>query len=283
AADFVLGASDFTTSGTLNGAQTTADYDGRLYVDEYGSSEVAVYDPIPVAATSAPNAASPQTPAFYITGSAVGGLASNETIAVGGGKFVVTDSANNRVLIWNSVPTSDTPPDLVLGQVDFTGTSPNQGGSVSAKTMSHPAGVWTDGQRLVVLDEYNNRILIWNSFPTTNDQPPDLVLGQPDFTSTISPSAAANTLNDPYDGVWVNGPQLFVCDTGNNRVLIWNSWPTQNGQAADAVLGQPDFTSTTGGTTASLMSAPDGLYVYGRQLIVADQNNNRSLVFNGTY
>jgi len=33
----------------------------------------------------------------------------------------------------------------------------------------------------------------------------------------------------------------MVADTQNNRVLIWNSIPTQNNQPADLVLGQPNL------------------------------------------
>jgi uncharacterized protein (TIGR03437 family) len=40
-----------------------------------------------------------------------------------------------------------------------------------------------------------------------------------------------------------DGQRLFVTDLGHNRVLIWNSIPTQNGQAADVVVGQADMTS----------------------------------------
>ena len=40
-----------------------------------------------------------------------------------------------------------------------------------------------------------------------------------------------------------DGQRLYVTDLGHNRVLIWNSIPTQNGQAADVVVGQPNMTS----------------------------------------
>ena len=38
------------------------------------------------------------------------------SISANAGKMAVTDRFNNRVLIWNSIPTSNTAPDLVLGQ-----------------------------------------------------------------------------------------------------------------------------------------------------------------------
>ena len=45
-------------------------------------------------------------------------------------------------------------------------------------------------------------------------------------------------------GVWVQNGKLFVADTGNNRVMIWNSIPSKNNQPADLVLGQPNFTTS---------------------------------------
>ncbi len=46
-----------------------------------------------------------------------------------------------------------------------------------------PVSVTSDGQRLYVADLGHNRVLIWNSIPTANQQPADVVVGQPDMTS----------------------------------------------------------------------------------------------------
>ncbi len=90
-------------------------------------------------------------------------------------------------------------------------------------------------------------MLIWNTIPTANNQAADLVLGEPNFTTapaaTVSDlPATASNLFSPV-AVTSDGKRLFVTDLGHNRVLIWNSIPTQNGQAADVVVGQPDMTS----------------------------------------
>ena len=260
AANFVLGQTNFTTmtSGTtlstMSGPLTTATYGGDLFVDEWGGNRIDVYAPAPTATTSAPTATTPEAINFTLTASTEGGLSGADSVALGGGKLIVTDTNHSRVLIWNTVPTSDTPANLVLGQTDFTGTAPNQGlAAPTAATLYHPAGVWTDGTRLVVLDFSNNRVLIWNTFPTTDGQPADLVLGQTGFTTKLSNQGAsaptAATLNDPYDGVTSNGLQLFITDSNNNRVLIWNTFPTTNDQAADVVLGQPNMTTATNAVT----------------------------------
>lgn len=286
-ANFVLGAPDLGTVGTLGGAQAPQAYDGKLYVVQLDPTALLVFDPLPTAATAAPGAASPQAPAFQVTAATVGGFADPETIALGGGRMAVTDSSHNRVLLWDAVPSADNAPDRVLGQVDFAGTAANAGGSLSASTMRSPAGIWTDGTRLVVADGGNNRLLIWNRWPTQNGQPADLALGQPDFTSGLANQGldvpGAGTLNGPFDGVTVNGNQLFVADTTNARVLIWNSWPTRNGQAADNVLGAPDLVSSGSGSSDRAFSGPDGITLVGNQLFVSDYLDDRVLLFNGTY
>lgn len=122
--------------------------------------------------------------------------------------------------------------DIVLGALsDFGKASP---------TLFNLAGkIATDGNRLLLTDGENNRVLIWNSIPTENNQPPDLVIGQEDLYSNESGSAA-DKLEWPVD-VATDGQHLLVADAWNNRVLIWNEFPTENGEPADLVLGVPDF------------------------------------------
>src|SRR5262249_7624836 len=90
-----------------------------------------------------------------------------------------------------------------------------------------------------------------NGIPTQNGAAADLVLGQKDFTSFVQPDltqqrtgATASVLLNPV-AVTSDGQRLFVTDLGYNRVLIWNSIPASNGQAADVAIGQPDLTSST--------------------------------------
>ena len=94
--------------------------------------------------------------------------------------------------------------------------------------------------------------MVWNSVPTQNGQPANLVLGKPNFTTFVetdltqgdpTSATAANLLNPV--SVTSDGIRLYVSDLAHNRVLIWNSIPTQNGQPADIALGQPDIVSTT--------------------------------------
>src|SRR5262249_45102589 len=70
----------------------------------------------------------------------------------------------------------------------------------------------------------------------------------------------------------------------NNRVLIWRSTPTRNGQPADVVLGQPDFKSSrsnqgTRAPSSRSLSGPQGVWIQGSRLYVADTVNNRVMVW----
>jgi hypothetical protein len=82
-----------------------------------------------------------------------------------------------------------------------------------------------------------------------------------------------------------NGNQLFVAEEDNNRVLIWNEIPAENGQEANVVLGQIsmfDDSANAGGTTSSTgLDFVTGVYAHGNQLFVVDNDNGRYLIFEG--
>ncbi len=166
---------------------------------------------------------------------------------------------------------------IVLGQSNFT--SNNSG--LSSSAFNQPRGVAYDGRRLYVADFSNNRILIWNAIPTSNNVPADLVLGQPDFTSNTANNGgiSAATLNNPTR-VFSDGVKLYVADRGNNRILIWNSLPTANYQAASIVVGQPDFTTSSTGLTTNKFNGPNDVLASNGKLIVADTSNRRAVIFN---
>jgi len=169
-----------------------------------------------------------------------------------GTRLVMTDVFNNRVLIWNTAPThSNQTPDLVLGQPNFTTNEPGTGRS----QLNWPVSASTDGTRLAVTDTMNDRILIWTEFPTTNAEPADIVL---QGGSNAEPSKS--TISWPW-GVWTDGNRLVVASTVSRSVLIWNTFPTYDGQPADLLLtGSGDF-----GTPRHITSD-------GNSLIVGDHN-----------
>ena len=119
----------------------------------------------------------------------------------------------------------------------------------------------------------------------------DRVLGQMDFIHNTQNFADASTLDIQRSGTGVAIDQssvpnrVYMGDVINNRVLGWASAAAlSNGKAADIVISQPDFFSTTcnnGGVSASSLCAPVGVAVDGSgNLYVADNINNRVLEYN---
>ncbi len=250
AADVVLGQADAfanqpgTSATRMNQPVGIASAGGRLYVSDFANHRVLIYDTFPNADGAAAHAVLGQGDLdSAISGTTQARLANPVGIHAGGGRFVLADSANHRVLVWNGLPfMNGENADLVLGQGDFNSGDVNRGNPMAAadaSSMNGPFGVWTDGTRLVVADRGNNRVLVWSTFPTSNGQAADLVLGQADF-SAVAPASGAAGLRLP-SSVAGNGTQLIVADGDNHRVLVWDSFPTVSAQPADRVLGQSTF------------------------------------------
>jgi hypothetical protein len=243
---------------------------------------------------------------------ATGGVAfANDILIVADSNRIQALPQNNRVLVFRDISSQLPKPgesidysynhpedrcpvcggaaDVVLGQPDFLKTDLG----LSRTAMRTPTAVATDGAIVAVADTDNNRVLIWNSIPTTNNQPADVVVGQADFDSGgINYGGSGNTPSDKGlrgpQGVWIHNGRLYVADTQNHRVLIWNSIPTQNGQPANLVLGKPNFTTFVEPdltqveveATASTLLNPVSVTTDGTRLYVADLGHNRVLVWN---
>lgn len=203
------------------------------------------------------------------------------------GSLWVADTGHHRILGWNTVPTTDdTPADILVGQPEFGREGRNAKGAVGANTLNVPTGITAYRGGLAVADPWNHRILIWHETPTGPDHGADIILGQPDESSSLAnlglAYAGGDTMHWPY-GVSSDGDRLIVCDTGNRRVLIWND-PQVTGQAADLVLGQKDFVcrDENGGDAVSDFSMRWPHMAIGLQggLAVSDAGNNRVMIWN---
>ena len=169
-------------------------------------------------------------------------------VASDGKRLIVADTWNNRVLIWNEIPKeNDNAPDLVLGQLDFDSNVAMLG----ADGLNWPMGVATYGKKLLVADTNNNRILVWNEFPTRNGQPADLVLGAFDFETRTDSSYGRDDRNrrthiDWPWAIWTNGEKVIAGSTGDGAILVWNTFPTENNQQPDLILGVENFSMRFG-------------------------------------
>lgn len=165
---------------------------------------------------------------------------------------------------------------LVVGRLDMTDDTPIT--TVTAANVAGVTGLADTGSALVVVDQLRNRVLIWNPLPAVDGEPADLVLGQAAFTTT-APGAGADQLQGPVK-VWSDGARLAVADAGNHRVLIWDRFPTRNGQPADRVLGQTGFGlgAEPAGPGATVLLSPGAIACDGDRLLVAD-GFNRVLIW----
>ena len=220
----------------------------------------------------------------------------------------VADPYNNRVLGFKDLRKfqngAKNKADIVLGQADFTTALVNYpSGNPNTPTSSslyRPVGLLVDAQgNLYVADSLNGRVL---RFPSpfgpngSSGEAADLVLGQQNFTSTIT-DPTATSMAAPYGLAFTpscnplsppcpapNG--LLVSDQHDNRVLYIPTTNgtfvagTDNGKAATMVLGQASFNTIGAGNSLAGMNGPHHVscdtsgYVY-----VADTRNNRVVIF----
>ncbi len=293
AADLVLGQANFVTgscgtaaAGTMCLPQGVTLSGTKLVVSDSQNNRNLIWNTIPTTNGQAADLAVGQ-PDLVTSTAASGdtGHASPTSTALSGGKLYVADTGSYRVAVFNTVPTaSGGAADFVLGNTIFYKNIPNSSYYLTpaGNVLRYPGGLATDGTRFLAADTYNSRVLIWTAMPTSTNQVPDLVLGQPDFTSIAEDSTATGMYN-PLD-VATNGTKVAVADSSNHRVLIWNAFPTANGQAPSIVIGQPDFTSANsnqGGSVSSrTLERPYSVATDGKRLAVADNGNNRVLVWN---
>jgi sugar lactone lactonase YvrE len=205
-------------------------------------------------------------------------------VEVRNGDLWVVDRADGRILrypsAWSDVANKPDA-DLVLGAPDFT--TVNLG--VSQTQMTQPRGMCFDALgNLWVADANNNRVLEFaDAANKANGASADKVLGQSNYSGAGAAAPPTNSsMNTPY-GVCFEGPTLWVADGDNNRVLRFdNAASKANGSAADGVLGQPDFVSSSANPNpnAATMNVPTALVVDGTgTLYLCDYGNSRVLIY----
>lgn len=291
-ANFVLGQGDFTSNSSGASATELSSPGGvyttttQLFAADTGNNRVLIWDSHPTNNTVAAAHVIGQLDfSSSATGCSSSTLSAPASVFVVDDKVIVLDKGNHRLLIWNAIPDADgVAADIVIGQVGASAMDtcmPNDSDgngvtdSLSASTLNNPSGFWTDGTHLLIADTDNHRVLVWDTFPTTNGQAADWVIGQADMTSAVA-ELNQNSLSSPLS-VYSNRVQIFIADSGNARVLIYNSFPAANELNADNVIGQDDFMTTGTGISATRMTSYDSVYVDRSRLFVAD--GNRVLIF----
>jgi sugar lactone lactonase YvrE len=217
----------------------------------------------------------------------------------------VADQTNNRVLEFNE---GSSPANKVGngagGQIDLSHNAPNY---VDAVGQNAPGGIAVDAssdppyRHLYVADSTNNRVLGWNDVSSyVSAQPADIVFGQPDlFSYKCNNGVAAgdvaglgaDSLCSPARMAVDQKGNLYVADSANNRVLVYNTpfdaasgEPGAGDGSADFVYGQGGAFTTRncnlGGASATTLCNPGAVALDGAgNIYVADAGNNRVLEF----
>lgn len=202
----------------------------------------------------------------------------------------------SRYTVRHNISGVGTRPDVVP-EVDLTGGwaphlwlgAPAPGGLAlpaaqpSMAWMYSPRGVFISEDHLVVADTGNHRVLIWHGLPERDEQPADVVLGQPDG-ETEGPAAGGRGpergMHLPT-GVIVHEGKLIVADAWHHRILVWDQVPTVSDVPPDLIIGQSDASSVEvnrgGDCSASSLYWPFGIGIVGSTFWVADTGNRRVL------
>jgi hypothetical protein len=158
------------------------------------------------------------------------------------------DRVNNRILVWNTAPTnSSTNPDFVLCQTNTTST----GAGTALNQCNWPSdAVVTSDNKLLVADTDNNRILVWNTMPTSTG---------------ASASFAVDLGTDAWPwGIWSDGKKVVAALTGKGQLKFWNSFPTSGSDSASFTISS---------STGSCLGTPRGITSDGTRLLVGEHNS----------
>ena len=190
------------------------------------------------------------------------------------GNLYVSDSSNQRVLMFKPPFTNGMAANLVIGQPDFVTGTPN----LTQNGLDGPNGLAFDGSgNLWVADIANSRILEYVP-PFATGMNASLVIGQANFTSGGGASTSTR-LDFPNYIAFDGSGDLWVTDAGNNRLLKYVP-PFATAMAATLVIGQANFTSFGSALTASGLDVPRGIaFDHAGNLWIGDTSNERVLEF----
>ena len=292
-AQYVVGQPDFTTYTFGSGSQkfnlptkVAIDFtNNKMYVADSRNYRVLRFA-YPITSNN--------PTAERIFGTGTGGASQNQfynnvtAVAVYNGTLWVCDQSGNRILKFNNAfsALTDAPnADGILGQGSGANKYTTRTLGTTDATFSSPTDIFIDASgNMWVVDNSNSRVLKFNDVNNKSDgASADLVLGQSGFLSS-SQATTQSGMNRPT-GVCVTGTGsstvVWVADGLNNRVLRYDN-PTISGASANGVLGQIDYTTSSGGTTDSKFSFSfyPGLSIDNSgRLYVSDYGNSRIMIF----
>lgn len=267
-ANGVLGQANFTgnTAGTTQSSMTNpvevyVDDDGTLWVGDLNNERVLRFDNAASKANGA-NADGVLGKADFITSG--NDLSQSLTDHISGfmsfdNSLYVADISNHRVLRF------DNPGSLanganasgVLGQADYVSntSAATQNGLGESRFLAGDSR-----KNLYIADNENNRVIIHAEvLGKTNYSNADIVLAQPNFTSSAA-GTNSTSLSNPrgiamleYD----NHHYLVVADRGNNRLMVWgvDRYSLDDDESISGTMPGEDIAGT-GSLTFSILETP---------------------------
>lgn len=238
-ADIVLGQADFTSTLANRGGEPRADTlywcygvtiaGSRLIVCDTGNRRVLIWNEIP---------RQNGTPADLVLGQTemtcrdenggmdidMHGMRWPHSATFAGDLLLVSDSGNNRIMVWNGLPNSaGAPCHHLIGQTDPSGCDHNRATywpDAASLNMPYACVAVPDG--IAVADTANSRLLGIAEADITESGAARRLSGQSDFHAKGDnrwQSPARDSFCWPY-GLTCCGDRLVIADSGNNRVII---------------------------------------------------------------
>ncbi|MCR4316778.1 MAG: NHL repeat-containing protein [Planctomycetes bacterium] len=295
-----------TVSGaTLNSPSGVAFYGNKLYVADTGNNRVLIFDDVTTLVGDGTDTATivlgqaSFSQALPNQGSNLPSdrtLNSPKVVSIHRGYLFVGDSGNKRVMLWklSSISANNASADSVVGKPDFI-TAAGTGSDLGANGLGTVTGINHYARASIVSDSSAHRVMIYDQL-LASDGPPqpgttaNYVLGhgssgfnafQPNNGNGATGAVRADGFYIPA-GIAFDANKLLIADSGNNRVMIYTSFPTSSGASATALIGASSLAASAkpaSGTGKAQHNQPNGvLFIRGR-LFIVDSLNHRVKIY----
>src|SRR3989344_5722848 len=196
-------------------------------------------------------------------------------------RLFVSDYTSNRVLVFGVASITNGEAAVnVLGQVDFT-SSANALAAFGNLNIPWYVYVLVTILLIILLLFTSKHLPKWVAVIITILIILLIIFGFLVYVAfaELSQSGMSSPLGLTLDST---NNRLFVGDTENNRVLVFDVASITNGEVAVNVLGQSDFVSNNSATTQSGFNSPYDVHYESanNRLWVSDKSNHRVLIFN---
>ena len=208
----------------------------------------------------------------YVSAPGPGGLSAPEFLAFDkSGDLWVSDYNNSYVAEYTPPFTTDEAATLEVGSPNF---ATNGCANTGLNYVCNPNGIAFDPSgNLWVADSQNDSVVEFKA-PITMGESVSTVIGE--YSNGQSNST---NLYEPYGIAFDHSGNLWVADSGDNRIVEYNAPLTAN-EPGSLVLGQSSLTATSDNVARANMSEPEDIaFDAAGNTWVADTENSRIMEF----